>query len=132
MCKLIYTYIYRLNKLQIDQFHYKSTLVINNELTVTTLLKLEAVSTRAVSTRAVSTRFPYQMMFVSFSSNTTGVTSGTGSATHFGAPAFTLGYSGVSVARSLVFCVVFCRLLPVLLYFVFAIVLSVIQLSMLA
>ena len=127
MCKLIYTYIYRLNKLQIDQFHYKSTLVINNELTVTTLLKLEAVSTRAVSTR-----FPYQMMFVSFSSNTTGVTSGTGSATHFGAPAFTLGYSGVSVARSLVFCVVFCRLLPVLLYFVFAIVLSVIQLSMLA
>ena len=122
MCKLIYTYIYRLNKLQIDQFHYKSTLVINNELTVTTLLKLEAVSTR----------FPYQMMFVSFSSNTTGVTSGTGSATHFGAPAFTLGYSGVSVARSLVFCVVFCRLLPVLLYFVFAIVLSVIQLSMLA
>jgi hypothetical protein len=127
LCKLIYTYIYRLNKLQIDQFHYKSTLVINNELTVTTLLKLEAVSTRAVSTR-----FPYQMMFVSFSSNTTGVTSGTGSATHFGAPAFTLGYSGVSVARSLVFCVVFCRLLPVLLYFVFAIVLSVIQLSMLA
>ena len=127
MCKLIYTYIYCLNKLQIDQFHYKSTLVINNELTVTTLLKLEAVSTRAVSTR-----FPYQMMFVSFSSNTTGVTSGTGSATHFGAPAFTLGYSGVSVARSLVFCVVFCRLLPVLLYFVFAIVLSVIQLSMLA
>jgi len=50
LCKLIYTYIYRLNKLQIDQFHYKSTLVINNELTVTTLLKLEAVSTRAVST----------------------------------------------------------------------------------
>jgi hypothetical protein len=37
------------------------------------------------------TRFPYQMMFVSFNSNTTGVTRGAGSVRHSGVPEFTSG-----------------------------------------
>jgi len=36
-----------------------------------------------------STRFPYQMMFVSFISNTTGVICGAGTANSFGTPEFT-------------------------------------------
>jgi len=42
-------------------------------------------------------------------SNTTGVTSGAGTAYLSGAPEFTPGFSGVRVAQSLVFCVVYCR-----------------------
>jgi hypothetical protein len=55
------------------------------------------------------TRFLYHTMFVSFSSNRTGVTSGTRSATlpeHLSSPSV---FSGVCVARSLLFWVVFCR-----------------------
>ena len=54
------------------------------------------------------TRFPYQMMFVSFNGNTTGVTRGTGIAKPSEAPEFTPVFSGVRVALSLVFCVMFC------------------------
>jgi len=39
--------------------------------------------------------------------NTTGVTSGEGTAYTFGAPVFTSGFSGVHVTRSLVLCVCF-------------------------
>ena len=39
----------------------------------------------------------------------TGVTNGAGTTLHSGAPEFTPCFSGVHVARSLVFCVVFCR-----------------------
>jgi len=60
------------------------------------------------------TRFPYQMMFVSFNSNTTGATCGAGTVKPFGLE-FTLGFSVVRVTRSLLFCVVFCRSLFVLL-----------------
>jgi len=35
------------------------------------------------------TRFPHHMMFVSFNNNTTGATSGAGTAYHSGAPGFT-------------------------------------------
>ena len=38
------------------------------------------------------TRFPYQMMFVSYSSNTTGVTCGAGTANPYGVPEFTPGF----------------------------------------
>ena len=75
-------------------------------------------------------------MFLSFNSKTTGFTSGTGtnhSGAHLSSPlGFTgtannsgahlsspLGFTGVHVARSLVFCVVFCGLLFVLLSFLF-------------
>ena len=54
-------------------------------------------------------------------SNTTGATSGVGTDYPSGAPEFTPGFQWVHVARSLVFLVVFCKLLFVLL----AIVLSV-------
>ena len=54
-----------------------------------------------------STRFPYQMMFVSFNSNTPGATSGTGTTYPSGAPELTPGFIwGVCVAQSVVFCVV--------------------------
>ena len=49
-----------------------------------------------------ATRFPCQMMFVSFNSNTTGVTGGAGIANPSGAPELTAGFSGVRVPRSLV------------------------------
>ena len=65
------------------------------------------------------TRFPYQMMFVLFSRNMTGVTCGVRLLTlseHLGSPPV---FSGVRVTRSLVLCVVFCRLLFVPLSFFF-------------
>ena len=37
-------------------------------------------------------RFPYQMMFVSFNSNTTGFACGAGTASPAGAPVFTAGF----------------------------------------
>ena len=55
------------------------------------------------------TRFPYQMMFVSFNSNATGVIYGAGIVIPSGAHEFTLDFRGVCVARSFVFCVLFCR-----------------------
>ena len=58
------------------------------------------------------------MMSVSFNSNTMGVTSGTGTVNPPGAPELIPDFNGVRVARSLVFCVVFCRSLFVLLSFV--------------
>ena len=61
------------------------------------------------------TRFPYQTTFVSFNSNTTGVTCGTGTDYHSGAPEIFLGFRGLHVAWSLVFYVMFCRWLFVLL-----------------
>ena len=67
------------------------------------------------------TRFPYQMMFVSFSSNKTGVTSGAVTTYFSELPEFTLGFAGVHVAQFLVFYVVFCRLL---LYFSHCVVCS--------
>jgi hypothetical protein len=55
--------------------------------------------------------------------NTTDVKCGIGTAYPSGAPEFTPGFNGVRVARSLVFCLMFCRLLFVLL----ATVLSVLR-----
>ena len=52
------------------------------------------------------TQFPYQMMFVSFNSTTTGVTCGAGTANPSGAHECTPGFCGVRVPRSLVLCVV--------------------------
>jgi hypothetical protein len=52
-----------------------------------------------------------------------GITCGVGTAYPFGASEFTPGFSLIRVARSLAFCVVFCRSLFVL--FLLAIVLSV-------
>ena len=54
----------------------------------------------------------------------TGTISGAGTAYTSGAPGFTPSFCGVRVARSLVFCVVFCRSLFVF-FFLRAIVLSV-------
>ena len=54
------------------------------------------------------------MMFVSFKSCTTGVTHKPS-----GEPEFIPCFSGACVARSLVFCVMFCRSLFVLLFFFF-------------
>ena len=54
-------------------------------------------------------------------SNTMGATSGAGTAYPSGTPEFTLVFSEVRVARSLVFCVVFCRWL--FAFFLLAIVL---------
>ena len=45
----------------------------------------------------------------SFKINTTGATSGAGTAYPFGAHEFTPVFSGVRVAQSLVFCVVHCK-----------------------
>ena len=53
------------------------------------------------------TRFPYQMMLVSFNSNTTGVAHGARTAS--GAYEFTPMFSWIRGARSLVFYVMFCR-----------------------
>ena len=50
-------------------------------------------------------------------SNTTGATSGAGTAYTSRAPEFTTVFSGVRVSRSLVLCVMVCRSLFVLLYF---------------
>jgi hypothetical protein len=56
------------------------------------------------------TRFPYQMLFVSLESNTAEVTCGAGTASYpSGVPEFTPVFSGVLVARSLVFCLMLCR-----------------------
>ena len=52
------------------------------------------------------------MMFVSINNNTTGVTCAAGTANPSVAPEFALGYH---IARSLVFCIMFCRLLFFLL-----------------
>ena len=65
------------------------------------------------------TRFSSQMMFLSFISNTTGVTSGAGTGTP--------GFSEVRVAHCLVFCVLFYRSLYVLVLFLLTIVLSVLH-----
>ena len=65
------------------------------------------------------------MNFVSFNSYTTGVTCGEGTANPFGAPAFIPVLSRVRVARSLVFCVVFCRSLFVLFLCPFSFGLSI-------
>jgi hypothetical protein len=48
---------------------------------------------------------------------TMGVTNGAGTDNHSGAPVFTTGFRRVHCARSLVFCVVFCRTLFVRLPF---------------
>ena len=61
------------------------------------------------------TLFPNQMMFASFNSNTKGVTIGAGTSNQISSPIF----SGVSVAQSVVFCLMFCRSLFVLLSFFF-------------
>ena len=42
-------------------------------------------------------RFPYQMMFVSFNSNTTGVTCGAGTANSSGTSEYTPGFSGFAL-----------------------------------
>ena len=52
-------------------------------------------------------------------SNTTGATGGVGTAYPPGALAFIPGFGGVRVARSLIFCIMFCRWLFVLLSFFF-------------
>ena len=54
------------------------------------------------------TQLQYHMMFVSFKSNTMGVTCWTGTANPSGAPEFTICFSGILFARFLVLCVMFC------------------------
>ena len=51
--------------------------------------------------------------------NTKGVTCETGTAHPSGAPKFTPGFNGICLPRSLVLCVLFCRSLFVILYFLF-------------
>ena len=73
-----------------------------------------------------STRLPYQIMFVSFYSNTSDVTCGAGSANPPGALLFTSDFSTIYFAQCLIFCVMFCLSLFVLLsVFLLAYVLSV-------
>ena len=69
-------------------------------------------STTVLSIYWCPTRFPYQMIFVSFDSDC-----GAGTDDHSRASEFTSFFSGVHVARSLVFWVMFCRSLYVLLSF---------------
>ena len=64
-------------------------------------------------------------LFYIYNSNTTVVTCGAGTTDLSGAPEFTPVFSDVRVARSLIFCVLFCRSFFVLFSFLFAIVLSV-------
>jgi hypothetical protein len=59
------------------------------------------------------------MIFVSFCSNMTGITSGAGTANLSGNLDSPPYFCGVRVAESFVFCVMFCRLLFVFLYFFF-------------
>ena len=67
----------------------------------------------------VQHNFKYHMMLVSFNSNTTVVTCGTGNYKPTGAPEFTPGFSGVRFARSVALSVMFCRSLFVLFSFFF-------------
>ena len=69
------------------------------------------------------------MKILSFDSNTTGVTCGAGSTNPSGTPVFTLGFSGIHIARSLVFYVVLCRRLFVQtnVLFLLAIMFSVLR-----
>ena len=62
------------------------------------------------------TRFPYQMIFVSFNSNTTGVTCGAGKVNLSRTPEFTPRFL-VGFVQSLVFNVLFCRTLYCLSFF---------------
>ena len=55
------------------------------------------------------TRVLYQMMFVALNSNTTGVTTEPVTAYLYGTSEFIPIFSGLCVAQSSVFCVVFCR-----------------------
>ena len=61
----------------------------------------------------VSTRFPFQMMFVSFNSNTTGVNSGTGSADTTGTSGFTSSFKWGSCYSIFSFMCMVCRSLCV-------------------
>jgi hypothetical protein len=61
------------------------------------------------------TRFPYQIMFVSLNSNTTDVTYGAELLTLLEHLSSSPVFGPVHVARSLVFCVVFCRYLQILI-----------------
>ena len=55
------------------------------------------------------------MRFMSFNSNTTGMTGGAGGTANLsGVPEFTTGFSEIHVASSLVFCIMFCKSLFVL------------------
>ena len=64
--------------------------------------------------QSCSTRFLYQMMFMSYNSKTTGVTCEAGTANTSGSPTVLVGFV---LPRSLVFCVVFCRLFVLLSFF---------------
>ena len=64
-----------------------------------------------------ATRLPNKMMFVSFSSSTTGATCGAETANPCEAYEFSPAFSGVRVSRSSVFCIMFCRSLFVLFLF---------------
>ena len=55
---------------------------------------------------------------VCYKSNTTGADRGTGTAYPSGAPEFTSDFSGIRVAHSLIFCVVFCRSLSLLWFLI--------------
>ena len=56
-------------------------------------------------------RFPYNMMFVMFYSNTTGATSRAETDNPSGSPGFISRFCGVRLAPFCVFCLLFCRLL---------------------
>ena len=58
--------------------------------------------------------FIYILVFSLFIKYLADATSRAGTAYPSGAPEFTQGFSGINGARSLVFCVVFCRSLVVL------------------
>jgi len=59
------------------------------------------------------------MMSVSFNSNTTDVTCGTGTANPSGADEFTRGFNGVRFDQYVLFCVMFCQSLFVILSCIF-------------
>ena len=65
----------------------------------------------------VYTRFLYQMIFMSFNSNTTGVTSEAGTANTSGGPEYTPSFSGVYVAQSISLCVLLCGSMFVIVSF---------------
>jgi hypothetical protein len=101
----------------------KKSLKIQNDLLNDTLNLITIYFLRSHQNFCTCKKFNWK---ISYKSNTTGAISHAGSSYPFGAPKFTQVVSGVYVAPSLVFCVMFCRSLFVLfVLFLLAIVLSI-------